>query len=226
MARPERLAGRRPSAWPLLSLGPRPRLPRAEIGGAQKEHFARRVFGVEPDEWQMRELMLERGRAPPTSQTSVPLAVKCLGASPRIRRTMSSPSVPPACASTARPHIPAESPRSPPHRHKAGWSGSSRSARPRPERTDRPASARCDPEGRARRRCARPLRARRARRRPPRSRIGEDARGEDGERTAARAEVKHRGDRLGIADEPLSSAKAVITSSPIRLRGTMTRSST
>ena len=38
-------------------------------------------------------------RAPPTSQTSVPLAVKCLGASRRIRRTMSSPSAPPACAS-------------------------------------------------------------------------------------------------------------------------------
>ena len=35
------------------------------------------------------------------------------------------------------------------------------------------------------------------------ARIGEGARRENGERTAARAEVQHRGDRLWIADEPV-----------------------
>ncbi len=35
------------------------------------------------------------------------------------------------------------------------------------------------------------------------ARVGEDARGENGERTAARAEVEHRGDRLWIADDAI-----------------------
>src|ERR1700728_3358874 len=43
-----------------LSIAPCPRLRPAEIGGAQKQHCARRVLDVEPDERQMRELVLEQ----------------------------------------------------------------------------------------------------------------------------------------------------------------------
>ena len=46
-----------------LPLAPWPRPRSREIGGAQQEHFAGRVLGVEPDERQMREFMLEPPRA-------------------------------------------------------------------------------------------------------------------------------------------------------------------
>ena len=73
--------------------------PHSEIGGADPEHLALGILGVEPEQRQLREGGLQLLAAPADLAQQPALGRQVPPASSRMRRTRSSPSAPPSKAS-------------------------------------------------------------------------------------------------------------------------------